>query len=261
MQKEKAGDIFYKDKLDLKSNKELKRYYDEKWKSEGYKKGYIFMGMNISKTYDKARKNSALKFLAPNKKEIILDAGCGEGDLSKRIAKKSKKVYAVDISKKAFPRKNIANNLIFREGNIESLPFSNGYFDKIVCVETLEHVLNPKKAIKELHRVLKKDGILVLSYPTIDTNLINRLKYSLKISKPHSISEHITEWSYDQLIKNFKANNFKFIYSEGVCFYMGRGFEKLRLISKSVAKAIIKFQLSIKSFPRLSQFVTVKFRK
>ena len=210
MKKEVPGDMFYKKKLKFKSHKEAEKYYENKWKKEGYKKGWKCFGMNISNRFDKARKQSAIKFLNPKKRDIILDAGCGRGDVSLKIAKKAKKIYAIDIAKSGFEKikKNSPKNLIFKKMNIENLKFKEETFDKIVCIETLEHVLHPEKAISEMKRVLKKQGIIVLSYPTIDTSIMAKVDHFLGIEKPCNITEHITEWNYNQVISKFEKQGF-----------------------------------------------------
>ena len=263
MKKEVPGDIFYKDKLKFKNNKKLEQYYENKWKKEGYKKGWKCFGMNISNRFDKARKQSAIKLLNHKKRDIILDVGCGRGDVSLKIAKKAEKVYAIDIAKSGFEKikKNSPKNLIFKKMNIENLGFKDETFDKLVCVETLEHVLHPEKAIGEMKRVLKKQGIIVLSYPTIDTSIMAKVDHVLGTEKPCSISEHITEWDYNRVVNEFEKQGFKLMESEGIVFNIGGVIGKLKRTSKSIAKLIFKIQLSIRNFPRNSTFVTFKFQK
>jgi len=150
MKKVDQGGIIGKEKLIFNKNKDLEEYYESKWKKGGYKKGYRIHKVNLSKIYHQERHASAIKFLNPKKEEIILEAGCGKGDLALKIAKKCKKIYAIDISKSAFQKvkKKAPNNLVFKKMNLEKLEFKRNSFDKIVCVETLEHVLNPERVIR-----------------------------------------------------------------------------------------------------------------
>lgn len=53
----------------------------------------------------------------------------------------------------------------FIETDLENLPFPNNYFNQILSLETLEHAPKPLVFIKELHRVLKPNGLLVMSCP------------------------------------------------------------------------------------------------
>jgi SAM-dependent methyltransferase len=50
-------------------------------------------------------------------------------------------------------------------GNVENLPLKNASFDTVVCLEMLEYVTDPQKALSEIRRVLKPDGTLILSTP------------------------------------------------------------------------------------------------
>ena len=52
-------------------------------------------------------------------------------------------------------------------GNVMNLPFKDENFDCVICLETLEHVENPIKAMDEIYRVLKHGGIFVGSAPFI----------------------------------------------------------------------------------------------
>ena len=99
-------------------------------------------------------------------KNKILDIGCGKGFFIKRIYHNFKdtiKYYGVDISEVAI---NLAKNYFpkakYKTVVGEDLPFENNFFDYIQIIATLEHVLNPKKIIKEAYRVLKKGGYLYI---------------------------------------------------------------------------------------------------
>ena len=262
MVKPNYGDILKKKRLKFINNKELEKYYENKYKKGGYKKGFTLHGINLSKTYHKERQDSAFKHLNPKKRDIILDAGCGNGVLTIRIAKKCKKIYGIDISKNAFAkaRKKAPKNLIFKKMDIEHLKFKDKFFNKIVCVETLEHVLHPKKVLREFSRVIKSNGILVLSYPTINKTTISKIQSKLKINKPLSVSEHLTEWDYATLIKRIEKKGFKFINSEGIVFDFGK-ITKIKQISRFMTKKITDLQLMIRIFPKNSLFVNLTFRK
>lgn len=56
-------------------------------------------------------------------------------------------------------------------GNYSSLPFENGRFDRLLSLETLEHVAEPLRFLRELHRVSTNDALLVLSCPPATAEL------------------------------------------------------------------------------------------
>lgn len=262
MAKADYGDILKKERLKFKDDKDLEKYYEKKWEGKGYKGGFKLHGINISNIYHNARQNSAFNYLKLQEDDVVLDAGCGNGKLALKISKKCKKIYAVDISKNAFSKTNTKHqkNLIFRKMNIENLKFKSKFFDKIVCVETLEHVLHPEKVLREFSRVIKSEGILVITYPTINTTTISKIQNKLKISKPLPISEHLTEWDYKTLIKKVGKNKFKFLKSEGIVFDFGK-LTKIKEISKLMTKKLTNLQLYIKKFPKNSLFITLVFEK
>lgn len=98
----------------------------------------------------------------------ILDVGCGPGLLTKEFASRSKKfkVVGIDLSTSALEmaKKNCIRlkNVSFRYANVSKMPFNSQSFDLVVCKDSIHHFSNVKKAIKEMHRVLNKGGILYM---------------------------------------------------------------------------------------------------
>ncbi len=256
------GSMMNKGRLKFKNNKELKEYYEEKWKKEGYTKGYIYRGIKVSEFYKRERDKAALRFLDPKKDEIILDAGCGDGKFLIKISKKARKVYGVDITKESFKKvkQKSPKNLIFKEMSIENLKFKDRYFDKVVCVETLEHLLNPRKAIKEFNRILKTNGQLILTYPTMNTSKLAKLEMKIKIRKPFKISEHLTEWDYKTLVKEVERKSFKLVKSEGILFDSGYLSGLVNFSRKLIMKKL-EIRARIKGFPGNSFWIIALFRK
>ena len=99
----------------------------------------------------------------------VLDVACGEGYGSCLMKQwGAKEVVGVDISEEAVQN---AQQLFGQEGVTyiqhiaESLPFEDDSFDVGVSLETIEHLDDPVAFLKELRRVVKPDGILVVSCP------------------------------------------------------------------------------------------------
>ncbi len=112
--------------------------------------------------------------------KIILDAACGEGYGTCLLSQDALRVVGIDIdpdtissAKERYKRENTE----FVTGSIDSLPFDDNTFDMVVSFETLEHV-EPKSQnafLKEIIRVLKKDGLLMISTPNkaVYTDLVH----------------------------------------------------------------------------------------
>lgn len=99
----------------------------------------------------------------------ILDVGCASGFLTSRIAGffPLSESFGVDSYKEAirFGQKSYPN-IKFRYADAHKLPFKNEKFDLITCIETLEHLENPKGAICEMYRCLKNDGYILIGQDT-----------------------------------------------------------------------------------------------
>ncbi len=102
------------------------------------------------------------------KKGKILDIGAGPGLVVKEFASRSHhfEVIGIDISPKAIQlaKKNCdgLGNVRFLVADVYQLPFPERSFDVVVCKDSLHHFDNLRKALKEMLRVLKKDGFLYL---------------------------------------------------------------------------------------------------
>jgi len=97
----------------------------------------------------------------------VLDAGCGVGKpTSEFLARRGFNVSGVDISKKMIDqaRENVPDARFYQR-NILTLDFPDSTFDGVVCVYTLWHIprMNHPTIIRNFHRMLKDDGILVLN--------------------------------------------------------------------------------------------------
>ena len=99
----------------------------------------------------------------------VADLGAGEGLLSELLARRCKKVIAVDNSEKivafgkAKARKNKLKNLEFRQGDLQNPPIEPGSVDLVVLSQALHHATDPAEAIAAAHRILKSGGqILIL---------------------------------------------------------------------------------------------------
>lgn len=96
----------------------------------------------------------------------ILDLGCGIGQTSKMLEGYGE-VYSLDASAEAvrYCREIGLKNVL--SGDAENLPFADDAFDLVVALDVLEHVQNDAAAVKEIRRVLKKNGLFVCFVPAL----------------------------------------------------------------------------------------------
>jgi ubiquinone/menaquinone biosynthesis C-methylase UbiE len=128
--------------------------------------------------------------------KIVLDIASGSGYGTQIIAKNAKKVYGVDINQDAvaYAKENYQSaNIEYLVGNGESIPLDDHSIDIVVTFETIEHIPNYKKFIDEVKRVLKPDGLALISTP-------NDLEFA------EGNHFHLHEFQYDELIKLLKKD-------------------------------------------------------
>jgi ubiquinone/menaquinone biosynthesis C-methylase UbiE/DNA-binding transcriptional ArsR family regulator len=98
----------------------------------------------------------------------VADLGSGEGLLSELLARRCKKVIAVDNSEKMVEfgaskaRKNNLKNLEFRLGDIENPPIDPASIDLTVLSQALHHAATPAHAIAAVHKILKPGGQVMI---------------------------------------------------------------------------------------------------
>lgn len=99
----------------------------------------------------------------------VLDIACGEG-YGSRLLKEwgAAEVIGVDISEEAIENASHlfgCNNLQYVKHSVEKLPFENDSFDMVVSFETIEHLDHPEEMLKEISRVVRLGGCIILSCP------------------------------------------------------------------------------------------------
>lgn len=161
----------------------------------------------------------------------VLDAACGEGYGSNLLAELASTVVGIDIDASTIENakeKYVRENLKYMNSSIENLPFPDKSMDVVVSFETIEHVPETvqNSFIKEISRVLKDDGILIMSTP-------NKEIYSDRYNYKNEF--HIKEFYYDEF--------YDFLKREFSCIKVyNQGFEIVSLITPcSVNEPVISY--------------------
>ena len=115
----------------------------------------------------------------------VLDVGCSDGFIGSLFLKKHAKVYGLDIDKHKV-RQSRKRGIKAAVCDIETdkIPFTDNYFDFILLTDVIEHVFDTDRVLEEVHRVLKKRGVLLVTTPNI-ASLARRCMLVLGIN-PHT---------------------------------------------------------------------------
>ena len=99
----------------------------------------------------------------------ILDVGCGNGNLFTLLPDGKYELYGVDFSKNMIDeaKMNCKTQATFSVADAESLPFDDDSFDMIVCNASFHHYTRPDDVLKEMRRVLKPSGKLLIGDPYV----------------------------------------------------------------------------------------------
>lgn len=136
--------------------------------------------------------------------KVVLDIASGEGYGTHLMSKKAKFVYGVDIDDKSITgakQKYQSNNIEYRTGSTDNIPLADASIDVVVSFETIEHHDRHDEMMLEIKRVLKPDGILIISTPD---------KHYYSDKRNFKNKYHIKELYKDEFIalvsKYFKKN-------------------------------------------------------
>ena len=118
------------------------------------------------------------------KEALLLDVGAGEGALVERYRNEGWDIVGADS---AYESPHV------KRADLLSLPFDDGSFDTVLCLDVLEHVelLDQPLALTEIVRVLKDDGLLLLSVPNL-AHLHSRLRFLFagKLTRTSAVERH-----------------------------------------------------------------------
>ncbi|HET6464274.1 MAG TPA: methyltransferase domain-containing protein [Nitrospiria bacterium] len=125
------------------------------------------------RSYMSVRQEKMLYFIdkyLDRKKKKVLDAGCGPGLLAMKLQEKGYDVTGIDLSKemlalasKQFSKSNSSKTIPFLAADIENIPFIDNCFDMVSTAGVIEYLAGDDVVLREFRRVLKNDGLLLIS--------------------------------------------------------------------------------------------------
>jgi ubiquinone/menaquinone biosynthesis C-methylase UbiE len=174
-------------------------------------------------------------FAATRARGMTLDLGSGVGYGAAIIAAAPSVEFliAFDISSRAlaFGKGSYSETISFVAGDAGALPFSKDSLDTVVCLEAIEHVPDAERVLKEIARVLRPDGLLIISTP-------NKWATSPLSRRPIN-PYHVVEW-YPSGFKKLIARYFEVEEVLGQSWHSaGMIWQALRSNSRTRVKGIL----------------------
>jgi len=181
---------------------EVEKFYEE---FDDY--NLLYKNLNLRKIYCK----KILKIINIYKKRgKLLDVGCNIGVMVKESMNKGYSAAGIDISNSAieFGKKYLSLSGHLFHGILSENLFLNKKFDIITYVHVLEHITDLNAEFEKIKKILKQDGILLISAPNY-----NSLWRVLLRNKWYGFSpkQHIWQFSRESLEKILKKNNFSIL--------------------------------------------------
>lgn len=171
------------------------------------------------------------------KSSKILDIGCGVGTLDFYFANKGNNVLGIDISSNAIrnARKN-AEALNQKNAKFEIAKFpdkiQDGKFDFIIFTEVIEHLEDDDRALREIYKLLNKNGIVLISTPSKNAPL-HRLGYAKGFDKRVG---HLRRYKVKDLVKKCEENGLEVLETKKI-----EGILRNSLFLSPIAGKFVRF--------------------
>ncbi|MDO8541524.1 MAG: class I SAM-dependent methyltransferase [Opitutaceae bacterium] len=139
-----------------------KKFYDAYWSTNRK----TFSGSNQGYAPNLRRwMMDELRDLAPT--VPVIEVGCGDGSFTTDLARKFSSVTAIDISSGQIAENAVRlPTITFRQHDVsETFPFEDSSFGVVWCSEVLEHLFDPAFALREIRRILRPGGRLLVTVP------------------------------------------------------------------------------------------------
>lgn len=175
--------------------------------------------LNKSSGSIRIRAETVASFTAGRSFARVLDIGCGDGSISLPLLNPNTRLTLLDLSTSmaSIARANVppalAHRVEVRNEDFMAASFDSDYFDLVICVGVLAHVVSPEEFMKKVARVLKPQGSLILQF-TDSCHFVGRLVRLMNRLREIRVP------------RTYKANLLSFTQVERLCRH-----QELRLVS------------------------------
>lgn len=197
-----------------------------------------------------------------------LDLGCGNGYYTLLIGGElnAQEVYGIDINEVNLKKASSLGIKVFKvDLNSDKLPFPDNYFDLVTALEVIEHLVNPDNMLGEVYRVLRSNGVFILSTPNL-ASWLNRIllllgfqptyaEVSTEVSVGHVFKSkgrpcgHLRLFTLRALVELLEYHRFKIVEVRGcgslhqprIIKFFDKVFSKIPSLSRILVVASTKY--------------------
>jgi len=181
--------------------------YDE-WVSSAYLEQYYAFKTEMNGLVDQ--------------EDLVLDIATGTGNIALHIAPKVSAIVGIDISEEMISLAEAKleasglDNVTFLTEDAYKLPFADGTFDKVVCVNALQTMAEPQRAIDEAMRVLRENGEFIsVTYAFGDSGTLEVLKLSRWVVK-YGMPKHWSNFKKIDLLDLFEGTGYRVVETKRI---------------------------------------------
>lgn len=172
-------------------------------------------------------------------KKNLLSIGCSTGIIEVQFKKMGLVVYGVDAAPLALKEASKRGVITTCADISKKLPFKDSFFDFVFAGEIIEHIMNTRFLLTEIHRVLKRNGVVIITTPNL-ARFEDRIRFLFGQTPKHTtpihdyLYLHVRPFTLDSLKKALIFCQFgKLKYESNYVYFMGI---KAGIISRVLAK-------------------------
>lgn len=202
----------------MPTSQDIRDFYEDRYRKQPEKNPAFHI-------YDDLRVKN-IRDLARSSRGPVLIVGCGS-DRDYTIVPAGTEVYAFDLSFEAV-RNARANEAYLFAGDALNVPAPAGTYGLVICSEVLEHIPDIHRAVSEMRRVLRKDGVLIVSSPNWISwfGLARWVSERLTKKKIHSDDQPYDDWKTLRKYTDELAPQFEVAQARGVWYLPPLHFRK-----------------------------------
>ena len=185
----------------------------------------------------------------------LLSIACSTGIIEERLVQMGLEVYAVDVARAPLELAKDRGICVQQADASDNLPYKDGSFDFIFAGEIIEHLIDTKTFLCELNRILRDDGILLLTTPNL-ARFPDRIRFLIGKAPRHTTPMH--EYLFLH-IRPFTSQSLQ--KSLWACGFDIKEFKSNFVFLDPFQRTGVKSRLLARLFPSLGESLIVKARK